>query len=152
MGQITLCKAVAVITLASLVAQPRVLIILPLLERGGTGILIAVMLLAILALALASIIGMWRGRWWGFLAFYGYAVTSTLMLGSALIPFVIGLVAPEARVVGVIALNGVALVGVPSYTGGTLNRLAAACDGPSERTVGSPAIFERRTGEDFHGR
>ncbi len=76
MGQITLYRTVAVITLASLVVQPRALIVLPLLERGGLDNLVA------------------------------------LMLGSALIPFVIGLVAPEARVVGIIALNSVALLGV----------------------------------------
>lgn len=108
----TLCKAVAVVTLVSLVVQPRALIILPLFERGGIGNLFALMLLAILALALASVAGLWRCRWWGFVAFYGYSVTSTLLLGSALIPFVIGLIPTEARVESVIALNAVAMSAV----------------------------------------
>ena len=107
-----LCKAVAAITLVSLVVQPRALIIVPLFERGGIGSLFALMLLTILVLALISIAGLWRCRWWGFVAFYGYGVTSTLLLGSALIPFVIGLVPADARVESVIALNAVAISAV----------------------------------------
>ena len=107
-----LCKAVAAITLVSLVVQPRALIIVPLFERGGIGSLFALMLLTILVLALISIAGLWRCRWWGFVAFYGYGVTSTLLLGSALIPFVIGLVPADARVEAVIALNAVAISAV----------------------------------------
>jgi hypothetical protein len=106
------CKAVAAITLVSLIAQPRALIIFPLIERGGAGNLFALMLLAILVLALISAVGLWRCRWWGFVAFYGYGVTSTLLLGSALIPFVIGLAPAEARVEGVIALNAIAISAV----------------------------------------
>ncbi len=91
MRHVTLCKAVAVITLVSLAVQARALIIVPLFERGGIGTQFVLMVLVILALAMASIVGLWRPRWWGFVAFYGYAITSTLLLGSALIPFVIGL-------------------------------------------------------------
>ncbi len=105
-------RAVAGVTLVSLVAQPRVLIILPLFESGGIGNLFALMLLAVLALALVSIAGLWLGRWWGFLAFYGYGVTSTLLLGNALIPFVVRLAPADARAEGVIAVNAVALLAV----------------------------------------
>ncbi len=112
MRHVTLCKAVAVITLVSLAVQARALIIVPLFERGGIGTQFALMLLGILALAIVSIAGLWRCRWWGFVAFYGYAITSTVLLGSALIPFVIGLVPTDSRVEGVIALNGVVLLGV----------------------------------------
>ena len=112
MRTITLCKVAAAITVLSLIAQPRMVIILPLLERGGPGTLFALMLLAILALAVIAVAGLWRCRWWGFLAFYGYGVTSTILLGSALIPFVIGLVPAGARVEAVIALNAVALATV----------------------------------------
>jgi len=108
----TLCKAAAVITLASLLGQPQSLVILALFESGGIGNLFALMLLAVLALAVISIAGLWRCRWWGFLAFYGYGITSTVLLGSALIPFVIALVPADARVESVIALNGVALLAV----------------------------------------
>ena len=108
----TLCKAAAVITLASLLGQPQALVILALFESGGIGNLFALMLLAVLALAVISIAGLWRCRWWGFLAFYGYGITSTVLLGSALIPFVIALVPADARVESVIALNGVALLAV----------------------------------------
>ena len=108
----TLSKTVAAITLLSLIVQPRALIILPLLERGGVGNLIALMLLAILALAIASIVGLWRCRWWGFLAFYSYAVSSTLLLGGALIPFVVRLLPNDARTAGVVGINAVALFAV----------------------------------------
>ena len=70
------------------------------------------MLLAILALALVSIAGLWRCRWWGFVAFYSYGITSTLLLGSALIPFVVALAPADARVESVIALNAIALSAV----------------------------------------
>ncbi len=106
------CKAVAVITLISFVVPPRTLIILPLLEHGGAGTAFALMLLSVLALAIIAIAGLWRCRWWGFLAFYGYGVATTLLLGSALIPFVIALAPANARVEGVIALNAVTLVAV----------------------------------------
>ena len=112
MGYVIWCRTVAVITLISVIVQPRALIILPLLDRGGIGTLFALMLLAILALALISITGLWRCRWWGFLAFYGYGITSTVLLGSALIPFVTSLAPAEARVEGVIALNAIALSAV----------------------------------------
>ena len=85
MRHATLCKAVAVITLVSAAVQARALIIVPLFERGGIGTQFVLMVLVILALAIASIAGLWRPRWWGFVAFYGYAITSTLLLGSALI-------------------------------------------------------------------
>ena len=112
MRHATLCKAVAVITLVSAAVQARALIIVPLFERGGIGTQFVLMVLVILALAMASIAGLWRPRWWGFVAFYGSAITSTLLLGSALIPFVIGLVPTDSRVEGVIALNGAVLLGV----------------------------------------
>lgn len=105
----TLCKAVAVVTALSLIAQPRIIIIVPLIERGGPGTVFALMLLTILALAIIAVAGLWQCRWWGFLAFYGYGVSSTLLLGSTLIPFVIAFVPTEARVEGVVALNAVAL-------------------------------------------
>ena len=107
-----LCRAVAAITLVSLVAQPRALIILPLFEHGGVGKLFALMILAVLVLAIISIAGLWRCRWWGFVAFYGYGATSTMLLGSALIPFVVGLFPAAARVESVVALNAVALAAV----------------------------------------
>jgi len=108
----TLCKTVAVIIFLSLVVQPQVLIIVPLIERGGIGFLFAAMLLTVLAMAIISIVGVWRGRWWGFVAFYGYAITSTPLLGSAVIPFVMIVVPTDARVVTVIGLNALSVVAV----------------------------------------
>lgn len=112
MPYLLFCKAVAVITLISLLVPPRALIILPLLQSGGAGIAFALLLLSVLALAIIAIAGLWRCRWWGFLAFYGYGFATTLLLGNALIPFVIALAPADARVAGVIALNAVALVAV----------------------------------------
>jgi hypothetical protein len=107
-------KAVAVFTLLSLVVQPRVLVILPVIETGGIGNLFVLMLLAVLGLAIAAIAGLWLGRWWGFLAFYGYGVSVTLLLGTALIPFLIDLAPDSLRVAAVVALNTVTLVFVAS--------------------------------------
>ena len=98
------------ITLVSLIVPPRALIVLTLFERGGPGSLFALMFLAIFALAIVAIVGLWQCRWWGFLAFYGYGVAMTLLLGSALIPFVIALAPAGARVETVVAVNAVALV------------------------------------------
>ena len=112
MPYLTWCKTVAAVTLLSIIVQPRALIVLPLFERGGIGTWFALMLLSILALALVSIAGLWRCRWWGFVAYYGYGITSTVLLGSALIPFVVTLAPAEARVEGVIALNAIAMSAV----------------------------------------
>lgn len=105
-----ICRLIAAMLAVSLVTQPQALIILPLFEQGGVGVLYGAMIAAVVAAALVSIAGLWHCRWWGFLAFYGYAIAATILLGVALIPFVIALAPASARVAGVIAINVGALL------------------------------------------
>ena len=62
-----------------------------------------------LALALASVAGLWTGRRWGFLVFYPFGVLFTVLFGATLIPFVAMLIPVEARVAGVFVVNAIVL-------------------------------------------
>jgi len=77
---------------------------------SGMAIVIDALMLATLALTLVSVVGMWRARRWGFVAFYPFGVLFTLVFGASLIPFVPLLLPVEARVAGVFAVNGIVLV------------------------------------------
>ena len=106
----TLCRAIAVVLGVSLVVQPQALIVVPLFEQGGAGAVYGSMIAVIIAAALAAIAGLWHCRWWGFLAFYAYAVTATIALGTALVPFITALAPDRARLESVIAINTAAVL------------------------------------------
>jgi hypothetical protein len=108
----TLCRIAAVATLLAVLARWRMFFLVVQLGRGGWADLVAVVSLATFALALASAAGLWRGRRWGFVAFYVFVVLFTLLFGAALIPYVTLLIPVEAQVAAVLTINGIALVAV----------------------------------------
>ena len=108
---LSLCQAVAVITLVDdFILVPPVLILRPIWVN--VGIVFSMLHLANVTLAVTSIVGLWRCRWWGFAAFYFFGVASMVLAGNLLIAFVV-VYSLEAA----IALNGVALLAVAFLQG-----------------------------------
>ena len=109
MRYLTLCKFIAAATLFSLLVRWRAFSLTGAFEHGGVAAVMGALTLATLALALVSVVGMWGARTWGFIAFYPFGVLFTVVFGASLIPFVPLLLPVEARVAGVIVVNGIAL-------------------------------------------
>ena len=80
------------------------------IEYGGAAAVMGALALITFALALTSVAGLWRARWWGVAAFYPFAALFTLVFGASLIPFVVLALPVEARVVGVFVINAIVLV------------------------------------------
>jgi hypothetical protein len=105
----TLCKLIAAAVFLSVLVRWRAFTLIGGLPVSGMSIVIDALMLATLALALAGVVGLWRTRRWGFVAFYPFAVLFTLVFGASLVPFVPVLLPAEARVAGVFAVNGILL-------------------------------------------
>lgn len=67
-------------------------------------------ILATVALGLLSVVGIWKARKWGFVAFYPLVVRLPVLLGMSLIPFVPSLLPVDAQFTGVIFLNAAVLL------------------------------------------
>lgn len=107
----TLCKLIAVATLSSVLVRWRAfsLITGSAFEHGGMAVAVSALTFAMLALALASVAGMWANRKWGFAAFYPFGVLFTFVLGSSLIPFLPLLLPVQVRIASVFVVNGIVL-------------------------------------------
>lgn len=105
-----LCKVIAAVILFTVLARWRAISIAGQIDQGGVHAVTALLMVMTMALALATVAGLWTARRWGFLAFYPFGVLFTILFGASLIPFVALLVPVEARVAGVIAVNAAVLV------------------------------------------
>jgi len=106
----TLCRLIAVGTLLSVLVRWKAFsIAVAGIAHGGFPVVMGGLGLVMLALALASSVGMWRQRAWGFAAFYVFIVLFTFLFGASLIPFVPQLLPAGTRIVAVLAVNGIVL-------------------------------------------
>lgn len=106
----TLCRLVALAILVSLALRWPVFRPAGGLGIDGTTDIAAVLPPAILVLGLASAAGLWRGRPWGFFAFYAFAIAATIVLGVSLIPYLPSILPAALRAAGVLLVNGILLV------------------------------------------
>lgn len=81
-------------------------------NQGGMAAFWMTLQIATLVFAIGSIVGLWRGRTWGFISFYAFAVLFLFLFGMSLIPFVPSLLPGGAKFAGVIMLNGLAIFAV----------------------------------------
>lgn len=106
----TLCRLIAIAILVSLALRWPAFWPADGVAIGGPTDIIAFLPPAILVLGLASAAGLWRGRPWGFLAFYPFAIAATFVLGLSLIPYLPSILPAALRAAGVLVVNGVLLV------------------------------------------
>ncbi len=114
-------KALAAITLVSLIAHSKVLSIsIGLIETGGDLMTLLLGLGGWLypVLGLLAVAGLWTLRTWGFYAFYTHVVAATLLFGISFIPFLPAILPADMRFWAVIATNLLALiVGIATHRG-----------------------------------
>jgi hypothetical protein len=119
-------KALAAITLVSLIAHSKVLYIsIGLLEAGGDLMTLLLGLGGWLypVLGLLAVAGLWTLRTWGFYAFYIHLVVATLLFGISFIPFLPAMLPADLRFWAVIATNLLALiVAVGTHRGLSMER------------------------------
>ena len=103
LGCQTLCKITAGAILL------RLILLVDLFDNIGTTSVFGALTLATLVPGLISVIGLWRARTWGFVAFYLFGILLTPLFGVSLIPFVLIWLPLEARVAGLFVINGIVL-------------------------------------------
>lgn len=106
----TLCRLIAAGTVLSVLFRWKAFSIgVAGFGQGGLPVVMGALGLVTLALALASSVGMWNARAWGFIAFYVFGVLFTFVFGASLIPFVPLLLPAGTRIVAVLVINGIVL-------------------------------------------
>lgn len=82
----TLCRFIAMAILLSVVAKWPMFSVIASIRQEHGGIWAITAALAVLVLALMSVVGLWGARKWGFVVFYLYVVSLMVMFGVLWLP------------------------------------------------------------------
>jgi len=105
-----LCKVLAALTLFSILIRWPAYSFGDAFGHGHTAAVVTILMVAMFVFGLASVAGLWGARKWGLIAFYPFVVLFTVLLGASMVPFVTQLLPVDARIYGVLIMNGSLLV------------------------------------------